>query len=1157
MRSFREFKRMSSHDATIRTTASPSDERATYRSVLLSALVVLSVVAGGVALGGGIATAATDVSISPDDNDAGATGVTYTADGTVDVSDTLQHVDVHLSPANVSGVGTDDVRLFIDGNEYSDGISQFDASDGAVEFKLANSRRVSDGDSVRVEVGGVSNPDDDFNASVTLHDTGDDRWQRYDDSVAIDASADVRYSDLAFDSDGDTGNETTLNRGENLSVSATVENTDEQAGTYNASLVVDGTAVQWENGTLDGGDSTSVSFVTAFDSTGEYSVTVDELSAGQVTVTGETRISDGDANPNPVTAGTTVDNQKIHVQVDNVSQDGDTDWHYVEFPNELDGNISLNGASANATSITSSVNLVEGFDDDGIDDTARFATSGDGGGDIALNLTLDATVGYPDGEAGYPIDVRVADSDGGVAQRSGVVTVQSERAADPNVTDYAVRNPSGRDVRIAFDADERLSDIGVELTEDGNTVAILTERDFSESGTEGARSYQAEYTVDSDGEYTATLTEAADADGNDGEAGQSGSVTVSVPAVAITGGSASPDAVTAGETVNNQRIHVDVADVSADGDTDWHYVEFPNELAGSLSVNSADAAGTAVTSSANLVDGFDDDGVDDTVRFATSADGGGSIDTTVTVDVAISAYPAGNATYAVDARVVDSIAGTATQSGVASVTASEPADGDADAEADPEITDFRLVASDEDVDLVITTNVQVSGLAAEVSNAVEADLKRSDFTEAESGGDYVYTADVASGEPGVYRASAESVSADGSSGEAGQTDRLTLLYGDEWDATVMASPPWPDNDSAHTFVAPVTANSSIDGDRLRGVEAGYSDAFLDDGGSISSVSDDQNVATLLVVDANGTVKSRLGGTDAVTVNVASDAVHVDLSGVDSARAPQVEGGDRVVVRLRPVTNPETPDIYATQLTLEGADEHTDEILTGVRVRNRSSVGSLGTDVVAPNGTAASGAESVSPIEWVDIDPDESAVGPVRVTVPDERPGVAERLSSPVVRTLRVRGPSVVASGSVELDVSFGLEAFDGDPSALELLRYDEAEDTWTPLETNATRENDSVSVVATTEETSLFAVTAANTTDERQRTTAAPTTTSETDSTSDTDASTGTDTPTGTDTSAGTDASPTTTTDHDGAGLPVGGLSVGVLSLGLAAAGAAAFRQLW
>jgi len=617
----------------------------------------------------------TSASITPDDHNASASGVTYTAEGNVELSnqDTLQHIDIHLSPADVSNVGESDISVFIDGNEYTDGLSQFSASGGTVEFKLANSRSVSDGDPIKLVVAGVSNPSDDFDANVTLHDTGDAKWQTFTDTVTIDTAPAISYSDLSFDDGSASDDDTTVDVGESLDISAVVTNSGEQEGTYNAPLKIDGTVVAWNNGTVAGNSQQTITFTRSFDSEGAYDVGIKMLGPTEVTVTEPVQIVDGLADPDTVPPGTTVDNQEVTVDLSGVSADGNTDTHFVEFPNVLASGLSVNSASVNGSaSIAQSAELVDGFDGDGVADTVRFQTDIDGGGAVSLTTTVDISVDYPDTEATYDIDARIEDSDGDTDTQSAVATIAATQSSDPIVTNFGLDNPADRDLVVGFDADEQLSAISVELADgSGATVATLTESDFTETKSDGVWSYETTTTVDSDGEYTATLTEAADADGNDGADGQSDSATVDVATVAIVGGSATPNEVPPGTTVDNQEIMVDLSGVSADGNTDTHYVEFPNALADGLSVNSASVEGSAsIAQSAELVDGFDGDGVADTVRFQTDADGGGSTSLGVAVDVSVD-YPDVEWTYDIDARIEDSDGDTDTQSAVATIEASD------------------------------------------------------------------------------------------------------------------------------------------------------------------------------------------------------------------------------------------------------------------------------------------------------------------------------------------------------------------------------------------------------------------------------------------------------------------------------------------------------
>ncbi|RZB28881.1 MAG: hypothetical protein AEth_01485 [Candidatus Argoarchaeum ethanivorans] len=70
-----------------------------------------------------------------------------------------------------------------------------------------------------------------------------------------------------------------------ITASATVENTGGVAGAYNATLKVNGTVVNYTTGTLDAGENTTVNFTHTLTTAGTYNVTIDALTAVEVTVT--------------------------------------------------------------------------------------------------------------------------------------------------------------------------------------------------------------------------------------------------------------------------------------------------------------------------------------------------------------------------------------------------------------------------------------------------------------------------------------------------------------------------------------------------------------------------------------------------------------------------------------------------------------------------------------------------------------------------------------------------------------------------------------------------------------------------------------------------------------------------------------------------------
>lgn len=105
-------------------------------------------------------------------------------------------------------------------------------------------------------------------------------------------------------------------------------------------------------------------------------------------------------------------------------------------------------------------------------------------------------------------------------------------------------NPSGRDVRVSFEADTRLANVSVSIT--GAESATLAGIEFTETGT-GPSVYAATYAAGTDGTYTVTVDAAVDAAGNDGAAG-----------VAATHDYADPGNYTVSLTVTDAAGNVDV-----------------------------------------------------------------------------------------------------------------------------------------------------------------------------------------------------------------------------------------------------------------------------------------------------------------------------------------------------------------------------------------------------------------------------------------------------------------------------------------------------------------------------------------------------------------------------------------------------------------------
>lgn len=76
----------------------------------------------------------------------------------------------------------------------------------------------------------------------------------------------------------------TVETGETVTVSATVENTGSESGTITLELTADGETITTREVTVDAGSTQTVEFETSFDEAGEYGIAVNDVSAGTLTV---------------------------------------------------------------------------------------------------------------------------------------------------------------------------------------------------------------------------------------------------------------------------------------------------------------------------------------------------------------------------------------------------------------------------------------------------------------------------------------------------------------------------------------------------------------------------------------------------------------------------------------------------------------------------------------------------------------------------------------------------------------------------------------------------------------------------------------------------------------------------------------------------------
>ena len=143
---------------------------------------------------------------------------------------------------------------------------------------------------------------------------------------------------------------------------------------------------------------------------------------------------------------------------------------------------------------------------------------------------------------------------------------------------------------------------------------------------------------------------------------------------------ADPDTVVSGNTTANHLFTFNVQEVSRDGSTDIIRMRFPDEMAeAGLSVNNVvvenagTGGGVSISSSPNLVDGPDGDGIADTVRTAVSPTGGGTVRLNVQVDITTEAPTVETETdYTIRATVEDSAGTTAGPTQFATLTVVPP-----------------------------------------------------------------------------------------------------------------------------------------------------------------------------------------------------------------------------------------------------------------------------------------------------------------------------------------------------------------------------------------------------------------------------------------------------------------------------------------------------
>jgi PGF-pre-PGF domain-containing protein/PGF-CTERM protein len=219
-------------------------------------------------------------------------------------------------------------------------------------------------------------------------------------------------------------------------------------------------------------------------------------------------------------------------------------------------------------------------------------------------------LGSTDSDDAYTATLNAAtDSVGndGASDQSESVTVDT---TPPTISEFAVTNPSGQNVSVAFNSTEQLDTISVSIS--GEESLTLDETDFTKNGNV-AYSYTAIYQGSSDGTFTATLNTATDSADNDGATSQSDSVAFDTTAPVISDFSVMNPTGQSVSVAFNSTEQLSAIDVTISGEESITLDETDFTTAGTsphtytaMYQGSSDGAYTATLNTAN--DSVDNDG---------------------------------------------------------------------------------------------------------------------------------------------------------------------------------------------------------------------------------------------------------------------------------------------------------------------------------------------------------------------------------------------------------------------------------------------------------------------------------------------------------------------------------------------------------------------
>ncbi|WP_435332678.1 PGF-CTERM sorting domain-containing protein [Haloarchaeobius sp. TZWWS8] len=157
------------------------------------------------------------------------------------------------------------------------------------------------------------------------------------------------------------------------------------------------------------------------------------------TATTASNLHGGYVDPGTVEENSTVEHT-ISFAVDNVSADGDTDRFYVIFPDDVemspDHVMVTDRSNGRMIRVTSSPEVVDGPDQDGVEDTLTFAISPDGEDPVDVRVRLSNTVTWPDLASTRDVQVEgsVEDSSGENVEPTLVDTVTVRDSGESGTT---------------------------------------------------------------------------------------------------------------------------------------------------------------------------------------------------------------------------------------------------------------------------------------------------------------------------------------------------------------------------------------------------------------------------------------------------------------------------------------------------------------------------------------------------------------------------------------------------------------------------------------------------------------------------------------------------------------------------------------------------